>query len=355
MGPSDAISCDKDHGHLWFSHWLVAYLVPSHNLRQCSYIVNMIKRNKLQWNIIAISKFHSSQCILKMSSTEFQPFCPRTNELNGKSLSQGSLLIPVFLSVAGQGGTGKRAVYEPDGAQRCKQVVCSRNWAVAIVVIFCFLVVTIAVIAAFARPNKNVACIDTTAPTPTDAVVPTEAIATNGEKFPWDSIKLPRTVKPQNYDLTIHPNLTTFHFSGTVSIDIHVKESTPFVVFHAKKLNITSYKMYHFQSTKSLPISRFLHYPAHEQYYLELERRLQQRSQYTMMMTFEGYLSDLMVGFYRSSYTTVDGEQRWVCILTLGGWNEMASISHFTDDTFKRISLNENVRISIKISLNFVT
>ena len=27
---------------------------------------------------------------------------------------------------------------------------------------------------------------------------------------------------------------------------------------------------------------------------------------------------------------------------------------HFTDDTFKRILLNENVRISIKISLKFV-
>ena len=27
---------------------------------------------------------------------------------------------------------------------------------------------------------------------------------------------------------------------------------------------------------------------------------------------------------------------------------------HFPDDTFKRISLNENVRISIKISLKFV-
>ena len=28
---------------------------------------------------------------------------------------------------------------------------------------------------------------------------------------------------------------------------------------------------------------------------------------------------------------------------------------HLTDDTFKRIFLNENVRISIKISLKFVT
>ena len=39
--------------------------------------------------------------------------------------------------------------------------------------------------------------------------------------------------------------------------------------------------------------------------------------------------------------------------LTHGGWHKMATV--FTDETFKRISLNENVKISIEISLKFVS
>ena len=38
--------------------------------------------------------------------------------------------------------------------------------------------------------------------------------------------------------------------------------------------------------------------------------------------------------------------------LTHRGWDKMAAF--FADDTFKRIFLNENIRISIKISLKFV-
>ena len=40
---------------------------------------------------------------------------------------------------------------------------------------------------------------------------------------------------------------------------------------------------------------------------------------------------------------------------TLNTWWPKQNGLHFTDDTFKRIFLNENVRISIKISLKFVS
>ena len=41
----------------------------------------------------------------------------------------------------------------------------------------------------------------------------------------------------------------------------------------------------------------------------------------------------------------------WIFVNTLG---PRQNVRHFPDDTFKRIFLNENIRISIKISLKFV-
>ena len=38
--------------------------------------------------------------------------------------------------------------------------------------------------------------------------------ATNGEAYPWNSLRLPDFVHPLRYNLTIHPNLTTLDVKG---------------------------------------------------------------------------------------------------------------------------------------------
>lgn len=43
---------------------------------------------------------------------------------------------------------------------------------------------------------------------------PFNPIATNGEPYPWLERKLPNTVRPLRYTLTIHPNLTTLDVKG---------------------------------------------------------------------------------------------------------------------------------------------
>ncbi len=41
-----------------------------------------------------------------------------------------------------------------------------------------------------------------------------ELIATNGEEFPWDDIRLPQFIKPIRYDIELTPNLTTKWVKG---------------------------------------------------------------------------------------------------------------------------------------------
>ena len=56
-------------------------------------------------------------------------------------------------------------------------------------------------------------------------------------------------------------------------------------------------------------------------------------------------------------------KSQFVCQLETGNWDHLNSFNtlrpgqngrHFADDTFNRIFVNENVRISIKFSLKFV-
>jgi len=45
-------------------------------------------------------------------------------------------------------------------------------------------------------------------------------IATNGDTFPWEDIRLPAFIKPIRYDIELTPNLTTLWVKGK-SIDIY--------------------------------------------------------------------------------------------------------------------------------------
>ena len=36
-----------------------------------------------------------------------------------------------------------------------------------------------------------------------------DLIATNGEEFPWDDVRLPKFIVPIRYDIELEPNLTS--------------------------------------------------------------------------------------------------------------------------------------------------
>ncbi len=174
------------------------------------------------------------------------------------------------------------------------------------------LILGIALIAAFARPADSICYTDRVRPTssPQGQVAPTPAVATNGEPFPWKNIRLPHSVIPLTYDIKLHPNLTTFQFTGNVSIKIKTLDDTHFVVLHARDLNITQYEMYHAADMSRIRVVKYLYYKGHQQIYLETRERLQGGKEFIVKLSFTGILSANMAGFYKSSYTTSSGEKR---------------------------------------------
>ena len=159
-----------------------------------------------------------------------------------------NLLIINNLFYQGQRGTGKRAVYEPTGSQRCKPVVCSKSRAVVIVSLFVILVLAIALIGSFARIVENRICLSDLGGSESEGLITNSTspdgtsrppMATNGEPFPWDHIRLPDNIRPVGYQLHLHPNLTTFTFNGTSTITFRVIRDTHFIVVHIKNLNVS--------------------------------------------------------------------------------------------------------------------
>uniref|UniRef100_A0A4W6EN50 Aminopeptidase n=1 Tax=Lates calcarifer TaxID=8187 RepID=A0A4W6EN50_LATCA len=122
-------------------------------------------------------------------------------------------------------------------------------------------------------------------------------IATNGQPFPWDRMRLPKTISPLHYDLTIHPNLTTLDFTGVARIELDVHEDTSIIILHAKQMQISNVLLLAPEGIRPLHV---LEYPHFHQLALKYEVQLE----------FAANLSDSYHGFYKSSYRTSSGEVR---------------------------------------------
>lgn len=131
--------------------------------------------------------------------------------------------------------------------------------------------------------------------------------ATNGQPFPWTSMRLPKTVFPVHYDLSIHPNLTSLDFSGVVRILLDVREDTRALVLHAKQMQISKVFLFSPEGVKPLEV---LEYPRFHQLALVSDTTLTKGRKYEVHLEFAANLSDSFHGFYKSSYRTSTGEVR---------------------------------------------
>jgi len=213
---------------------------------------------------------------------------------------------------------GKRAIYSPNSLQRCQQVVCSRKRAILVISIVVCVIVAIAAIAAFAHPSSPQSeCVSaTSAPNGSDDKQSTvePLLSTNGKPFPWTNIRLPEIVEPFSYELFIHPNLSTFRFSGNVTMSFSVSKPTSFLLFHVKTLKISSHELFEMsddsQTGNRVEVVEALECLKLELFHLQLGSDIMPQKVYQLRVQYSGMLTDSLTGLYRSSYETKSGEKR---------------------------------------------
>ncbi|XP_076280314.1 endoplasmic reticulum aminopeptidase 1 isoform X2 [Lasioglossum baleicum] len=205
-------------------------------------------------------------------------------------------------------GLHKRSIYEHNG------VVCSQKRALCIATVVFAILFAISFIIAFAGPQNDCPCAGKKPATLEieDDEKSSEPLATNGEVFPWNNVRLPKFAHPTRYNITIHPNLTTLEVKGQVTIEFYVDKETNYIVFHSKNLTINE-KMIQDRKGHRLKIAKLLEYPKHQQLYLELEEsKFRKRGNYSVHLRFTSKLTSELEGFYLSSYVTPEGEKRYL-------------------------------------------
>ena len=180
-----------------------------------------------------------------------------------------------------------------------------------------FFLLLIALLFAFANPFSHPqTCLELSQATFSVATsleddIRQQLIATNGEPFPWQDVRLPKIVLPVHYDLFMHPNLTTFSNKGSIEVILTVHEQTNFIVMHSKQLNITGITVTAASGSIQLTVKRYLLCALHEQLYIEFDGYLEPTaSNYSLKVSFNKLLEEKLEGFYISSYNESNGGDR---------------------------------------------
>lgn len=119
----------------------------------------------------------------------------------------------------------------------------------------------------------------------------------------WEEVILPSTIAPVHYNITLQPDMGTFHVNGKSEIEATTNKETDYIILHAKKMTISTF------TVKSYAVKRTFYYQENDFYVAQLSRPLT-KGPFVMYLMFNYTLTATeLVGFYNSSYTLPDGSK----------------------------------------------
>lgn len=129
---------------------------------------------------------------------------------------------------------------------------------------------------------------------------------------PWDKYRLPDTLSPQYYNITLWPQLTMdsqgmYIFTGESGVAFTCVRETDLILIHCHELNLTLFEGQHAKlkgmHNAKAPTIRKTWFQEETQYLvIQLKGTLKPGTVYWLYTEFRGELADDLEGFYRSVY-----------------------------------------------------
>ncbi|KAK2867018.1 hypothetical protein QQF64_022678 [Cirrhinus molitorella] len=125
---------------------------------------------------------------------------------------------------------------------------------------------------------------------------------------PWDQFRLPQTLSPQTYNVTLWPRLEPdptglYIFTGMSSVVFTCVIETDLILIHSNKLNMTNPPILTALGSSPAPaIALIVMHPITQYMAIHLTEKLIAGESYELYTEFLGELSDDLGGFYRSEY-----------------------------------------------------
>jgi len=146
------------------------------------------------------------------------------------------------------------------------------------------------------------------------------------------SFRLPKTVKPSNYNISLTPDLTKFTFAGTVEIDVDVLAATSTVKINAKELVISAFSATNSSGTRldgKISLDEETEIAT-----ITFDGTLG-KGAWKLAAVFTGILNDKLKGFYRSIWTDEQGNKHTIATTQFESTDARRAFPCFDEPEFK--------------------
>ncbi|XP_062238076.1 leucyl-cystinyl aminopeptidase [Platichthys flesus] len=186
------------------------------------------------------------------------------------------------------------------------------------------------------KPNQTI---------PQETVYPN---ASNGELFPWAQFRLPHSIRPLSYNLTLFPDLDNMTFTGRTVINMSVLHNTKRIILHSDSLHFTK-ATFKLGDGEASDVT-ILEYEPKQQIAVKFSAELKAGQYCVLTLDYTANLSHTYGGFYNSSYTEKDGNKRFLAATQFEPLSARKAFPCFDEPAFKATFL-----ITINRKPNYMT
>ncbi|KAL0155808.1 hypothetical protein M9458_050071, partial [Cirrhinus mrigala] len=170
----------------------------------------------------------------------------------------------------------------------------------------------------------------------------TSVPTTKPSNEPWDKWRLPQTLSPITYNVTLWPRLQPdltglYIFTGKSSVVFRCVEKTNLILIHSNKLNMTKEPTLTALGSKPAPaITSYVMHPKKQYMAIHLKEELTAGESYELYTEFTGELADDLGGFYRSEYYD-NGEKKVVATTQMQPTDARKAFPCFDEPAMKAV------------------
>ena len=146
--------------------------------------------------------------------------------------------------------------------------------------------------------------------------------------------RLPKTVVPSRYDLTLRPNLVKFDFTGEEVVDIDVLEPTSTIQVNAKELNISEAKVVDANGTT---LNGTIELCEETEVATITFDGVIGAGKWSFITKFTGILNDQLKGFYRSFWEDEAGKKHTIATTQFEATDARRAFPCWDEPDFKAV------------------
>ena len=152
---------------------------------------------------------------------------------------------------------------------------------------------------------------------------------------PESPYRLPRTVIPSRYEIILEPDLEAASFTGTVAIEVDIKETLSEIWLNAAELQIHSASIEPVGGSPA-PARKIKLHDKEDRAQITLAAKTSPGS-YILRASFTGILNDKLRGFYRSKFTDSTGNERLIATTQFESTDARRAFPCFDEPDFKAV------------------